>query len=84
MATWSGTPTNTLKYSDINDNVLTNIDTAEGNLKTQVTKLGPNPSTMDMLVLQQQTQQWSMLCDLQATLTKTISECMKGIIQKSG
>jgi type III secretion protein F len=83
MATWSGTPTNTLKYGDINDAILTNIDDGEGNLKAQIQKLGPNPSTMDTLVLQQGIQQWSMLCELQSTVVKTISETMKSIVRNA-
>jgi type III secretion protein F len=83
MAT-SYTPTNSLSFGDVETNVLKNADTKEGDLLTQIKALGDSPSTMDMLLLQERMQQWSMLIDLQATIVKTMSDTMKGIIQKSG
>jgi type III secretion apparatus needle protein len=61
-----------------------NLTTLEGDLDTAITSLGTNPTTADLLALQRKMQEWSMLIDLKATLCKTISETMKGIIQKSG
>jgi type III secretion protein F len=76
--------TGTLSFSGINTAVLDNVEIKEGDLKGAIDTVGPNPSTLDLLKLQQKMQEWSMLVDLQATLTKTVSETMKGIIQKSG
>ena len=72
--TWTASSinaTNTLTFNDINDNVLTNVQTRELELKAQITVAGPNPTTQQLLVLQQKMQEWSMLVELQATLAKT-------------
>ena len=71
-------------FQQINDNVLAQAQTAEGNLKTQIDNLGTKtPTTLDLLVLQQQMQQWSMLVELESTIAKTTADTMKGVIQKS-
>jgi len=71
-----------MTFAGINNAVLTNLQDKEYTLKQQIASLGPNPTTQDLLVLQQKTQEWGMLADLQGTLAKTTAETMKGVIQK--
>ena len=55
----------------------------EAELQNTITGLGDNPSTGDLLVLQQQMQQWTMFTQIQSTIVKDISDAMKGVIQKA-
>ena len=41
-------------------------------------------STVKMLELQSQVQQWSLITSIQSTLAKEVSDTMKAVIQKSG
>ena len=95
MATWdSGTTpqtgqvldiaTTSVTFQGINNAVLTSVQDKENTLKAQIAALGPNPTTQDLLVLQQKIQEWTMLVELQSTLAKTTAETMKGVIQKAG
>ncbi|RKK03219.1 type III secretion protein [Pseudoroseomonas wenyumeiae] len=45
--------------------------------------LSSSPSTAEMLALQQQVQQWSMLTQTQSTIVKELSDTLKGIVQKA-
>ncbi|MFP3700179.1 EscF/YscF/HrpA family type III secretion system needle major subunit [Burkholderia sp. SIMBA_013] len=36
-----------------------------------------------MLKMQQQVQQWTMLIEIQSTITKQIADSLKGVIQKA-
>jgi type III secretion protein F len=40
-------------------------------------------SQADMLQMQQQIQQWTMLIEIQSTITKQIADSLKGVIQKA-
>jgi type III secretion protein F len=40
-------------------------------------------SQAQMLQMQQQIQQWTMMIDIQSTITKQIADSLKGVIQKS-
>jgi type III secretion protein F len=42
-----------------------------------------SPSTVDMLDLQQQVQQWSMMIQVVSTLYKEVTDALKGVVQKS-
>jgi len=79
IATGSG-----LTFDYINTSIATAVQSKEADLKTQISALGTNPSTSDLLVLQQQIQQWTMMTQVQSTLVKEISDAMKGVIQKAG
>lgn len=73
-----------VSFQAINDDVLVNAQDIDTQLRQQMDALGQNPSTYDLLAMQQQTQRWSMMVELQSQLTKTCSDTMKSIIQKSG
>lgn len=57
--------------------------TREAELKSTIEKLGPEASTLDLLKLQQQMQQWTMFTQIQSTVVKEVADAMKGVIQKA-
>jgi hypothetical protein len=81
MATSSS---NYVSFASINDDVMVNAQDIDTHLRQLMDGLGSNPSTYDMLKMQQETQRWSMMVELQSQLTKTCADTMKSIIQKSG
>ncbi len=72
-----------ISFSVINDTMVNAINTQETSLRATIQSAGNNPTTTQLLSLQQQIQQWTILTDLQATLSKTIADAMRGVIQKS-
>lgn len=73
-----------ITFDYINSSVASVVQSRESDLKIQISKLGVNPTTTDLLNLQQQIQQWTMMTQIQSTLVKEISDAMKGVIQKAG
>jgi type III secretion protein F len=63
--------------------VFNSLQKKESDLQAAIQKAGDNPSTTDLLILQQGIQEWSMMISLQSTLTKQFSDTMKEVIQKS-
>lgn len=55
----------------------------ETELKTTIEGMGPEASTLDLLKLQQQMQQWTMFTQIQSTVVKEVADAMKGVIQKA-
>lgn len=60
------------------------ISTADSELKTLIDSVGTDPSPLDMLQIQQKLAVFTVLVDIQATLTKTLSDTTKSVVQKSG
>lgn len=73
-----------LTFDFINNSVSNVVQSREAALRTQISSLGPNPTSADLLNLQQQIQQWTMMTQIQSTLVKEVSDAMKGVIQKAG
>lgn len=73
-----------INFDFINNSISKVVQSREAELKTQISALGANPTTSDLLNMQQQLQQWTMTTQIQSTLVKEISDAMKGIIQKAG
>lgn len=73
-----------ISLSSITTDIGAIASAAESNLKTTITNLPTNPSTSDLLVIQSQVQQWTLATDIQSTITKTLGDALKGIIQKAG
>lgn len=77
-----------LNFNNLNNTIYNGIRSQEARLRDTIANLSTdadgNVSQTDLLRLQQQTQQWTMMIDLQSTLTKQIADALKGIIQKSG
>jgi type III secretion protein F len=78
------TATSSLSFDYINTTVASAVRSKEAQLRDQIGGLGTEPTTGDLLMLQQQVQQWTMMTQIQSTLVKELSDAMKGIIQKAG
>jgi len=76
-----------LNFNNLNNAIYNSISTQEAKLRETIESLGKdadgNVSQTDLLKLQQETQQWTMMIELQSTLTKQIADSLKGIIQKA-
>ena len=59
------------------------LNQVESAMHSQISAMGNNPTTQDLLLLQQQMQKWSMFVQLQSSLVKEFGDAMKGIIQKA-
>lgn len=59
------------------------VTARETALKTTLDGLNENPSTADMLKMQHEIQQWSILTQIQSTITKELADTLKGVIQKA-
>lgn len=55
----------------------------ESELRDMIAGLKENASTLDLLKLQQQMQQWTMFTQIQSTVVKEVADAMKGVIQKA-
>ena len=55
----------------------------ESELRDMIAGLKENASTLDLLKLQQQMQQWTMFTQIQSTVVKEVGDAMKGVIQKA-
>jgi type III secretion protein F len=73
-----------LTFDYINSTVASAVRSKEQDLLNQIGGLSTNPTTQDLLLLQQQVQQWTMMTQIQSTLVKEVSDAMKGVIQKAG
>lgn len=73
-----------LTFDYINTTVYRALSAKEATLMQKIQESGDQPSTMQLLELQQQVQQWTMMTQIQSTLVKEISDAMKGVIQKAG
>lgn len=76
--------TSTVSFAMVESKVGTHLKTMETNLNKFITDLGATPTTADLIALQRNTTEWSLIVDLNATLNKTLSDTMKGVVQKSG
>lgn len=55
----------------------------EANIAATIEAMGPNPTTMQLLNMQTQLTKWTMATEMQSSITKTLGDALKGIIQKS-
>lgn len=76
--------TSSITMDFINNTVNQAVQHKESTLMQVITNMGDAPTTQDLLVLQQQVQQWTMFTQIQSTLVKEVSDAMKGVIQKAG
>lgn len=76
-----------LNFNNINNTIYDSIRSQESRLRDTISNISTdadgNISQADLLKLQQQTQQWTMMVELQSTLTKQIADSLKGVIQKA-
>ena len=73
-----------LTFDYINSTIYNVVQNREQALLSQIGSLGSNPTTADLLAMQQQLQQWTMTTQIQSTITKEVGDALKGIIQKAG
>jgi type III secretion protein F len=73
-----------LTFDYINSTVYNVVQNREQALLSQIGALGNNPTTAELLSMQQQVQQWTMLTQIQSTVVKEVGDALKGIVQKSG
>ncbi|WP_276807893.1 EscF/YscF/HrpA family type III secretion system needle major subunit [Castellaniella defragrans] len=87
MALTGLSSSSSLNFNAVNDTIYSGIRSQETKLRDTINALNSKSdgdiSQTDLLMLQQQTQQWTMMIELQSTITKQISDSLKGIIQKS-
>ena len=83
MATPNAGSVDALTFGVINDTVFNVVKSTESNFKSTISGLGENPTTTDLLMVQQGVQQWTLMVQIQSTVTKEIGDAMKGIIQKA-
>jgi type III secretion protein F len=76
-----------LSVNHINATIYKGIRAGENNLQATMAKIGNNANgnitQADMLHMQQEILKWSMMVELQSTLTKQVSDSLKGVIQKA-
>jgi hypothetical protein len=72
-----------INFSYLNDKVGGVVSTNESSLKARLDSLGPNATQAELIDIQMGVQKWTMSVQLQSTLNQTLSEALKGIIQKS-
>ncbi len=76
-----------MNFNTLNDTIYSSLRSQENKLVNSVSNISKdadgNISQTDLLKLQQETQQWTIMIDLQSTITKQISDSLKGVIQKS-
>jgi len=73
-----------LTLGTINDTLSPKIETADTNITTSLEALGTDPSPVEMLKMQREIATLTIMIDIQATLTKSLGDSIKGIVQKSG
>ena len=75
-------PTSSLNYEVINNTVMNAIQRREQLLQTTISSMGDTPTPAQLVTLQQQVQTWSIMTQIQTTLTKELSDSMKSALQK--
>lgn len=75
---------NNLTFDYLSNSVGNVLQNKENDLRTLIGSLGPNPSSADLLALQQQVQQWTLISQVQSTVVKEVADALKGIVQKTG
>lgn len=72
-----------ITFNSINNSISQITTRREADLQNTISNIGDNPTTADLLGLQQQIQQWTMFTQIQSTVVKEVADAMKGVIQKA-
>lgn len=75
---------NNLTFDYLNNSIGNVLQNKENDLRTLIGSLGPNPTSADLLAMQQQVQQWTLITQIQSTVVKEVADALKGIVQKAG
>lgn len=80
MASISG-----LTFNDISSSMGKASASVESSLRNKITSIqnSENVTSADMLSLQADMQQWTMMTQIQSTVVKELGDTMKGVIQKA-
>ena len=80
MASISG-----LTFNDIASSMGKASASVETSLRNKITSIqnSENVTSADMLSLQADMQQWTMMTQIQSTVVKELGDTMKGVIQKA-
>ncbi len=75
-----------ISFATINSTLNQLVQTSENSLSSLLTSISQkaNPSTTDMLSLQQALQNWTVMIESSSTTTKDFYDSIKGIVQKAG
>ena len=76
--------TNSLTFDYLNNSIGNVLQYKENDLRTLIGSLGANPTSADLLAMQQQVQQWTLVTQIQSTVVKEVADALKGIVQKTG
>lgn len=87
MAIASLNTQNGINFGYINQHVYEGLRSQEANLRNTLESIGAkgdgNITPTDLIALQQQVQQWTMMVDIQSTITKQVSDSLRSVIQKA-
>jgi len=76
-----------INFNNLNSTIYSSLSTQETALRNTLNTISVdsdgNVSQADLLKMQQQLQQWSIMIDLQSTMTKQIGDSLKAVIQKA-
>lgn len=73
-----------MNFNNINNAVLNAVRSKENALRSTIESMSTGePTTIDLLMMQQEVQQWTMMTQIQSTLVKEVADAMKGVIQKA-
>ena len=76
-----------INFNNLNSTIYSRLSTQETELRNTLNTISVdsdgNVSQADLLKMQQQLQQWSIMIDLQSTMTKQIGDSLKAVIQKA-
>ena len=79
---------NGLNFNHLNRTLFQGIRAQETKLRNTISTMGSEAdgslTQTELLVVQQQVQQWTMMIELHSTITKQIADALRGVIQKSG
>ncbi len=67
-----------------NTSVVSVAETSLGDKLTALNAKGDTVTSGDLLQVQTYMQKWTLTTDIQSTLTKSLGDALKGIIQKAG
>ncbi|MCX5590260.1 EscF/YscF/HrpA family type III secretion system needle major subunit [Alcaligenes endophyticus] len=77
-----------LSLTQVNQSIYQGLSTQEAKLRDTLASIGSKAdgavTQAELLRMQQEVQQWTMLIDIQSTITKQIGDSIKSVIQKSG
>ncbi|MFY4257987.1 EscF/YscF/HrpA family type III secretion system needle major subunit [Achromobacter xylosoxidans] len=80
--------TNSISYGYINDTISTGISAFESKLRSTMAAMADSGdgslTSQQMLQMQQQVQQWTIMVEIQSTITKQLADSLKSVVQKSG